>query len=134
MIDLHCLIVTPERTVLDREVDFVALPLYDGEIGIAPGRAPMVGRLGPGEIRITSEKGFERLYVEGGFVEVVGTLVTVLTSRAVYAGEIDEATVREELEAAKSRTAAAPEDLAARDRLVEQARGQLLVARRNKEQ
>ena len=34
-----------------RVVDFVALPLFDGELGVMPGRAPLIGRLGFGELR-----------------------------------------------------------------------------------
>ena len=49
---IQCVVVTPERAVLDQAVDFVALPLYDGELGVLPGRAPLVGRLGYGELRI----------------------------------------------------------------------------------
>ena len=64
---LHCVVVTPEATVLDAEADFVALPLYDGEAGILPGRAPLIGRLGYGELRVR-EGGQERhYYVDGGF-------------------------------------------------------------------
>ena len=37
---LHCIVVTPEQTVRDEAADFVALTLFDGEIGIAPGHAP----------------------------------------------------------------------------------------------
>ena len=32
---LQCIVVTPERTVFDRPAEFVALTLYDGEIGVA---------------------------------------------------------------------------------------------------
>ena len=49
---MQCIVVTPEATVLDEPADFVALPLYDGEIGIAPGHAPTLGRLGYGEMRV----------------------------------------------------------------------------------
>ena len=49
---LQCIVVTPERTLCDRPADFVALTLLDGEIGIAPGHTPMIGRLGCGEMRI----------------------------------------------------------------------------------
>ena len=35
-------VVTPETTLLDENVDSVRLPLYDGMIGIFPGRAPIV--------------------------------------------------------------------------------------------
>jgi len=130
MIELQCIVVTPERTVLECEADFVALTLYDGEIGIASGRAPLVGRLGDGEMRLLSERGLERYYVEGGFVEVSGDVVTVFTSRAVPAAELKEPIVREELEAARSKPAATPEQFAARDRLVAQHRAKLRVSRR----
>ena len=49
---LRVVVVTPEQTVLDATTDFVALPLYDGELGVAPSHAPMIGRLGYGELRI----------------------------------------------------------------------------------
>ena len=29
-LELRCVVVTPERALLDETVDFVALPLYDG--------------------------------------------------------------------------------------------------------
>ena len=48
----QCIVVTPERTVYDRPAEFVALTLFDGEIGIAPGHVPLIGRLGYGEMRI----------------------------------------------------------------------------------
>jgi F-type H+-transporting ATPase subunit epsilon len=41
---LQCVVVTPERAVLDEPADFVALPMYDGELGVLPGRAPLIGR------------------------------------------------------------------------------------------
>jgi F0F1-type ATP synthase epsilon subunit len=51
---LHCLVITPERTVVDESADFMAVPLYDGELGVLPGRAPLVGRLGFGELRFAA--------------------------------------------------------------------------------
>ena len=43
------------------------LPLYDGELGVAPGHTPMIGRLGYGELRIVFEGQTARFYVDGGF-------------------------------------------------------------------
>ena len=63
--------------------DFVALPLYDGEIGIAPGHSPFIGRLGYGELRVVNGGGRTRYYVDGGFVQVADNLVSVLTKRAI---------------------------------------------------
>jgi F-type H+-transporting ATPase subunit epsilon len=131
MSELRCIVVTPERTAFDEPAEFVALPLFDGEIGIAPGRAPLIGRLGFGELRITrAVDRVERFYVEGGFVEVVGNVVSVLTGRAVPAGELDAAVSKELLDAARERQAHSPELMELRDRVVAQSRAQLRVARR----
>jgi len=77
---LQCTVVTPERKALDRAVEFIALPLYDGEIGIAPGHAPLIGRLGYGEMRLRHNNETSRFYVDGGFVQVVDNQVAVLTA------------------------------------------------------
>lgn len=131
MFELECVVVTPERTVRRGPVQFVAVPLYDGELGIAPGRTPLIGRLGSGELRITTEEGtVERYYVEGGFVEVVGSVVTVLTGRAVPAEGLDAAVCKELLDAARERVAHSPEAMEIRERAVWQLRAQLRVARR----
>jgi len=130
MFELQCTVVTPERTVRDGSAEFVVLTLYDGEIGIAPGHTPMIGRLGSGEMRITAGGRTDRYYVEGGFVEVLGEEVSVLTNRAVPAEELDEAVAQEQLAAARARPALTTEQMAQRDRAVALSRAQLRVARR----
>ena len=52
MSQMQCIIVTPETTIVDCQASFVAVPLYDGELGIAAHHTPLVGRLGAGELRI----------------------------------------------------------------------------------
>ena len=130
MPQLQCILVTPETTVLDEPAEFVALPLYDGEIGIAPGHTPMIGRLGCGEMRVKRAAGTSRFYVEGGFVEVVKNVVSVLTGRAVAARNLDEAVAQEQLFTARSRRATTSDEVSLRERLVSQSRAQLRVARR----
>jgi F-type H+-transporting ATPase subunit epsilon len=127
---MQCIVVTPERTLYDQPVDFVALTLFDGEIGIAPGHTPLIGRLGCGEMRIRGEARTDCYYVEGGFVEVRGDVVSVLTQRAVLATEIDSEVVQEQLSSALTRSAVTSEALAVRQRTLEQCRAQLRVARR----
>jgi F-type H+-transporting ATPase subunit epsilon len=129
---MQCIVVTPERTLYDQPAEFVALTLYDGEIGIAPGHTPMIGRLGFGEMRVRREGGqTDRYYIEGGFVEVLDDVVSVLTQRAIPADQIDAAVAREQLLSAQSRRAATPEAAAVRDRVVAQSRAQLhIVGRR----
>jgi F-type H+-transporting ATPase subunit epsilon len=125
---LQCVVVTPETTLLDTAADFVALPLFDGECGIAPLHSPLIGRLGFGELRVRRGEKIDRFYVDGGFVQVADDVVSVLTHRAVPADELDPAAATEQLNTALARKAAGPEELAIRDRLVSQARGQLRVA------
>ncbi len=127
---LKCIVVTPEATLLDEQVEFVALPLSDGEIGIAPNRGPMIGRLGCGEMRVRRQDGTDRYYIDGGFVEVLGNVVSVLTHRGILAEELDEITAEEQLAAARAQPANTPELMAIRARAVAQARAQLRVARR----
>ena len=50
MAQINLVIVTPEMTTLDADVDGVTVPLIDGSAGILAGHAPMIGRLGPGEV------------------------------------------------------------------------------------
>jgi F-type H+-transporting ATPase subunit epsilon len=130
MAHLQLTVVTPEATALDEQVDFVALPLYDGEIGIAPGRAPMIGRLGYGELRVTSGGQTTRYYVDGGFVQVADNVVSVLTNRAVPAASVDPQVAAEQLAEARRRAAHNDELFAIRERLELQARAQIRVAER----
>ncbi len=129
---VECIVVTPEETALQTPAQFVALPLFDGEIGIAPGRAPLIGRLGHGEMRIREGTKTLRYYVDGGFVEVNGDMVSVLTNRAVKAEDLDPEVAEAELEAARKKPANTMELMDIRDRAVAQSRGQLRVARRNR--
>ena len=129
MAELQCIVVTPETTVLDEPSRFVALPLFDGEIGIAPAHSPMIGRLGCGEMRINRGNTVDRYYVEGGFVEVLGNVVSILTNRAIPADQLDAAVAEEQLATARSRPANTPELMAIHDRAVHQSRVQIRVAR-----
>jgi len=127
---LQCVIVTPEDTALDTQADFVALPLFDGEAGVLPGRAPLIGRLGFGELRVRRGAETLRFYVDGGFVQVAENIVSVLTNRAVPAASLDATTVSQQLQAALSSRASGQAEMAIRERQVLQARGQLRVAER----
>lgn len=124
---IQCVVVTPERAVLDEAVDFVALPMYDGELGVLPGRAPLIGRLGYGELRTRRGAETRRLFVDGGFAEVRDNVVTVLTPRAVRAEEIDVAAAERALAGAGA-TTITPEEQEARDKARQRARAMLRIA------
>lgn len=125
---LQCVVVTPERAVLDERTDFVALPMYDGELGVAPGRTPLIGRLGIGELRIGRGTHAKRLFIDGGFVQVRSDVVTVLTPAAQTADEIKPDAVRAAGEAARATKATTPEQLAEREKTQQRVRVKLRVA------
>jgi F-type H+-transporting ATPase subunit epsilon len=126
---LQCVVVTPERAVLDETVEFVALPMYDGELGVLPGRAPLIGRLGYGELRTVRGGQTRRYFVDGGFAQVRANVVTVLTPRALRAEELSVSKAEHALEGAlvPGRT---PEEQDKKLAAQERARAQLRIARR----
>src|SRR5262245_4834165 len=127
---ITCTVVTPEQTALEAKADFVALPLFDGEIGIAANHSPLIGRLGYGEMRIRSGGQTVAYYVDGGFVQVAENVVAVLTNRAVPANSLDAAAAETRLQTALQQPAHSPELMDIRDRKVSQARAQIRTARR----
>lgn len=123
---VQCVVVTPERTVLDAPVDFVALPMYDGELGVLPGRAPLIGRLGPGELRTKRGNETKHFFVDGGFAQVRANVVTVLTPRAVRAEDIDTQAASQALQSSRGPTTTPDAQLKAQQR----ARVQIHIAQR----
>jgi F-type H+-transporting ATPase subunit epsilon len=75
-------VISTERTVFEGEADMVVVPAWDGEMGILRGHAPMLVLLGKGPLRIRTKGGEQRFDVEGGFLQVVDDIVTVLSERA----------------------------------------------------
>ena len=129
---LRCVVVTPEETVLDMTAEFIALPLFDGEVGIGLHHSPMIGRLGCGELRIRTDSETTRYYVDGGFVQIADNVVSVLTNRSLPAKSVDADVAQEQITSALARKTAGEDELAIRDRVLDQARAQLRVARKAK--
>ncbi|MBV6495918.1 MAG: F0F1 ATP synthase subunit epsilon [Acidobacteria bacterium ACB1] len=100
-------IVTPEKRVLDAEVESVTVPTASGEAGIFPNHAPLVSALKPGILSYSQKGGAEKLAVSGGFVEVSGNKVSVLADTAETSDEVDVELARTEREAAEKALAAA---------------------------
>jgi F-type H+-transporting ATPase subunit epsilon len=99
-------IVTPERRVLDADVDTVTVPTASGEAGIMPNHAPLISVLKPGILSYSVKGSSSRLAVSSGFVEVSSNKVAVLVDAAETADEIDIDAVKAEREAAEKAYAA----------------------------
>lgn len=124
---LKCVVVTPERAFLDETVDFVAVPMLDGELGVMPGRMPLIGRLGYGELRTVRSHKVDRYFIDGGFVQVRNNIVTLLTSRAIKAEEIKVDAAEQSLADILAQTIK-PETEQSQFRELERARAMIRVA------
>ncbi len=98
--ELRLVVVTPETTLLDEVVRSMQFPLFDGQMGVLPGRAPAIGRLGAGELNFETGQGERRYFVDGGFLQIKGPVVTLLTNRAFPVEQIDVAAAQAEYDAA----------------------------------
>ncbi len=97
---MHCDIVSAEKQIFSGLVELVVAAGSLGDLGIAPGHAPLLTGLIPGPVRIVKQGGDEEIYyVSGGYLEVQPGTVTLLADAALRADDIDEAAA---LEAQKS--------------------------------
>lgn len=83
-------ITTPERIVLEDDVQQISIPTESGEITILPDHVPLITTLMPGlaEAR-TTENGNISMAMSGGFLEFHDNQLTILADTAERAEEID---------------------------------------------
>ena len=81
---LHVELVAVEEKVWSGEAEMVVARTTEGELGVLPGHAPLLGQLAePGQVRIKLAGGEQITYeVAGGFLSVTGEGVTVLAETA----------------------------------------------------
>lgn len=108
-------IVTPEKSALKDEIDFLVLPAYEGEMGILPGHTHLLTQLSAGELRMKKGDMVQFFAISGGFAEVHPNRVAVFAETAEMAEEIDVERARIAAEKAKGMIskAATSQDLAA---------------------
>lgn len=128
---MKCVAVTPERTVFEQTVNFVVLPLWDGEYGVEASHSPVVARLGCGELRLRLvDNTVERWFIEGGIVEVAHDVVSILTNYMCRVEELDYQAAQLDLEKAIALPASTLQMTEVKHEAVRIARAKLSVARR----
>ena len=99
-------VVSPEEMVWAGQAEMLVTRTTEGEIGVLAGHEPLMAALASGTTVITPATGDEvRLSVHGGFLQISGDLVTLLTDRAVPVAE--DADDAEDTETPATETAAA---------------------------
>ncbi|MEU9886568.1 F0F1 ATP synthase subunit epsilon [Sphaerisporangium sp. NPDC051017] len=112
MAKLRIGVVSPEREIWSGEADMVIAKTVDGEIGIMPNHAPVLGVLVEGGVlRIKRSDGGDVVAaVHGGFISVANNDVSVLAETAELGSEVDVAAARDALQRALSSVDAGGED------------------------
>ncbi len=137
----RCRVVTPASSLLDEPVEYANVPLWDGLMGFQHGRAPIVAKLGMGELTLkfpaSTHAGAERTYfVDGGFVQMSDGELIILAEHAQAAETIAESEAQKALDEAESMQMAPDADKAheaERIRLArERARTRLRIARHSR--
>ncbi len=100
---LQLKIVTPEKLILEEEVESVTIPTTEGEITILPDHIPLIATLASGNIIANSNGEEIPMAVVGGFVEVrkddTKTTVAILADFAEHVKDISD----EEIQKAKDK-------------------------------
>ena len=94
-------IVTPERIVLEENVDSVVIPTIEGEITVLPGHVSLISALRSGDIVAKVGEEIIPMAVAGGFIEIKhppaggpgGTDVAILADFAEHVFEISDEVV-----------------------------------------
>ena len=99
-------VVTPEKYVVDEEVQIAVAPGSLGEFGVLIGHTPFLTTLKTGAMHYTDAKGDEKfVFVSGGFAEALPDKVTVLAESAERRKDIDVDRAKSAMERAQERLA-----------------------------
>ena len=99
MADITAELVSVERKLWAGKATLVTAETTEGEIGVLPGHEPLVGQLADNGVVTIHPVDGERLVaaVQGGFLSVSESKITVLADWAIWAREVDEAQAQEDL-------------------------------------
>jgi F-type H+-transporting ATPase subunit epsilon len=96
-------IVTPSGRTYSKDVDMVTLPGLEGEMGILPMHAPLITRIGNGEIIARAGREEDRFLITGGVADITQDRVSILTVYATSEASIDEKQAEEARARAEAR-------------------------------
>jgi len=92
-------VVAVERTIWSGEARMVIARTTEGELGVLPGHAPLLGQLAEGGVvTVRTESGDDLVVAaHGGFLSVTAQGVSILAETAEISTEIDVERAREAL-------------------------------------
>lgn len=126
---LQCILVTPNEQLLDQPVTYASIPAWDGLVGIAPSRAPLLVKLGDGPLRLDFEQGGSRwFFLAGGFAQMKQNQLSLLTEEAIPVENIVPADAEQALQQALTTTATNADQVTEKQRHITRARAMIHLA------
>ncbi len=98
---LHLEVITPEKVILNEDVDEIVITTLTGEITILPNHENLLTKVAPGEMIIKNNGKEDYFAVTGGFLEVSENKINILAEYAVRASDIEIAKAEKAQEEAK---------------------------------
>lgn len=109
---LYVEIVAPDKRVFQGEAQGIRAPGVQGSFEVLYNHAPMIAAMDVGPLYVTLPSGDKITYAtSGGFLEVIGNVVTLLAETAEPASEIDIDRARAAEERARKRLAASTSEV-----------------------
>ena len=95
-------IISPDKSILNAEVNEVTIPSYEGQMGILKNHIPLITFLRPGIISIKAQEE-RKYYVEEGTVEFSNDNLLILTSTARELSSLDKNSIDDLLNQAEKK-------------------------------
>lgn len=115
-------IITPERVIVDEDVEGVVVPSKDGLMGILRNHAPFIGSLDIGVIKYLKDGKHRYVACNQGIFEMTGTVLRILPDTAERGEMID-------VERAKAAQKRAEARLKQKSREIDHLRAELALRR-----
>ena len=103
MATFHLEVITPDKVLVNEEVEMAVCPGTEGEFGILPNHISLLAALKIGALRYKSENREQTLFIGGGFLDVHNNKCSVLAESAEKTEDIDTARAEAALKRAEMR-------------------------------
>ena len=94
-------LVSPEAVLFSGECSQVVTRTVEGDVAFLDNHAPFIGALDIGQTQLWANDGVVSLAINGGFVEVSGNSVTILSDGALASEDINVEEAQSDLQAAE---------------------------------
>ncbi|MEH6524653.1 MAG: F0F1 ATP synthase subunit epsilon [Sneathiella sp.] len=92
-------LVSPEKLMLSADFEMVVVPGAEGDFAVLAGHSPVTSSLRPGVISIyENDVEKDRIFVNGGFVEVSNDKLTVLAEEAIYIADLNRSDLEQRIQ------------------------------------